>query len=75
MLLAWQEVKHNKTTYLGKFKGGRKQRTTIPVNPHMHILGLVLFFPKHNFNIVKQENKVHHVKLGICPPHLHIEFI
>ena len=34
--LTWQEAKHNKTTYLGKFKWGRKQRTTIPENPHMH---------------------------------------
>ena len=41
----------------------------------MHILDSVLFFPKHNFNVVKQENKVHHVKLGIFPPHLHIKFI
>ena len=32
--LTWQGVKHNKTTYLGKFKWGRKQQTTIPENPH-----------------------------------------
>ena len=25
-----------KTTYLGKFKRGRKHQTTIPVNPHVH---------------------------------------
>ena len=37
-------------------------------NPHMHIMDLVMFFPKHNFNVVKQQNKVHHVKLGICHP-------
>ena len=64
-----------KTTYLGKFKWGRKQQTTIPENPHMQIMDLVLFCPKHNFIFVKQENKVDHVKLGIFPPHLHIKFI
>ena len=52
-----------------------EQQTTIPENPHVHILDLVLFCPKTYFNIVKQENKVHHVKLGIFPPHLHIKFI
>ena len=52
-----------------------EQRTTIPEKPHMHILDLVLFCPKHNFNVVKQENEVQHVKLGIFPPHLHIKFI
>ena len=41
----------------------------------MQIMDLVLFFPKHNFNVVKQQNKVHHVKLGIFPPNLHIKFI
>ena len=52
-----------------------EQQTTIPENPHVHILDLVLFWPKHNSNVVKQKNKVHHVKLGIFPPHLHIKFI
>ena len=52
-----------------------EQQTTIPENPHVHILDLVLFCPKHNFNDVKQQNEVHHVKLGIFPPHLHIKFI
>ena len=52
-----------------------EQQTTIPENPHVHILDLVLFCPKHYFRVVKQENKVHHVKLGIFPPHLHIKFI
>ena len=64
-----------KTTYLGKFKWGRNNKTTIPKNPHMQIMDSVLFCPKHNFNVVKQQNKVHHVKLGIFPPHLHIKFI
>ena len=41
----------------------------------MQILDSVLFCPKHNFRVVKQENKVGHVKLGIFPPHLHIKFI
>ena len=36
---------------------------------------LVLFCPKHNFNVVKQQNKVYHVKLGIFLPHLHIKFV
>ena len=31
----------------------------------MHILDLVLFYPKTYFIVVKQENKVDHVKLGI----------
>ena len=52
-----------------------KQQTTIPENPHVHILVLVLFCPKHNFNDVKQQNEVQHVKLDIFPPHLHIKFI
>ena len=52
-----------------------EQQTTSPENPHMQIMDLVLFCPKHNFNVVKQQNKVDHVKLGIFPPHLHIKFI
>ena len=50
-------------------------KTTIPEDPHMQFMNLVLFCPKHNFNVVKQQNKVHHVKLGIFLPHLHIKFI
>jgi hypothetical protein len=30
---------------------------------------------KHNFNVVKQQNKVHYVNLHIFPPHLHIKFV
>ena len=41
----------------------------------MHIMNLVLFYPKPYFKVVKQENKVDHVKLGIFPPHLRIKFI
>ena len=52
-----------------------EQQTTIPENPHVHILDLALFCPKTYFRVVKQENKVHHVKLVIFPPHLHIKFI
>ena len=52
-----------------------EQQATSPETPHVHILDLVLFFPKHNFNVVKQQNKAHHVKLGIFLPHLHIKFI
>ena len=52
-----------------------EQQTTILKNPDVHILDLVLFFPKHNFNVVKQQNEVHHVKIGIFLPHLHIKFI
>ena len=48
-----------------------EQQTTISENPHMHIMNLVLLCPKHNFNVVKQQNKVHQVKLGIFLPHLH----
>ena len=52
-----------------------EQQTTIPENPHVHILNLVLFCPKTYFIVVKQENKVDHIKLGIFLPHLHIKFI
>ena len=52
-----------------------EQQTTIPENPHMQIMNLVLFFPKTYFIVVKQEKKVDHVKLDIFPPHLHIKFI
>ena len=45
-----------------------EQQTTIPQNPHVHISNLVVFSPKHNFNDVKQQNEVHHVKLGIFHP-------
>ena len=41
----------------------------------MHILGLVLFCPKHNFRVIKHAKQVHHVKLGIFLPHLHIKFV
>ena len=44
-----------------------EQQTTIPENPHVHNLSLVLFCPKPYFIVVKQENKVDHVKLGIFP--------
>ena len=52
-----------------------EQQTTIPKNPHVHILDLVLLYHKRNFNVVKQQNEVHHVKLGIFLPHLYIKFI
>ena len=71
MLLAWQEVKHNETIYLGKFNN----KTTSPETPHEHILVMVLFCPKPNFIDVKHAKRGHHVKLGIILPHLHINFI
>ena len=52
-----------------------EQQTTIPENPHVHILDLVLFCPKTYFIVVKQENKVQQVNLCIFPPNLHIKFI
>ena len=52
-----------------------EQQTKISENPHVHILDLVLFCPKAYFIVVKQENKVQHVNLGIFLPHLHIKFI
>ena len=52
-----------------------EQQTKIPENPHVHNSNLLLFCPKPYFNVVKQKNEVHHVKLGIFPPHLHIKFI
>ena len=76
MLLAWKGgVKRNETTYLGKFKWGRKQQTIIPENPQVQIMDLVLLFLLHIFRVVKQENIVDLVKLGIFPPHLHIRNI
>ena len=30
-----------------------EQQTTSPETPHVHILGLVLFCPKHNFRVTK----------------------
>ena len=54
---------------------GPQQQTTIPENPHVHILDLVLLCHKRNFSVVKRQNEVHHVKLGIFLPHLHIKFI
>ena len=73
--LTWQEVKQMKTTYLVKVKWGRKQRTTNPETPHVHILGLVLFCPKPYFMVIKHAKWLHHVKLGKILPHLHIKFI
>ena len=52
-----------------------EQQATSPEKPHVRILEMVLFCPKTYSKVVKQENKVHHVKLGISPPHLHIKFI
>ena len=52
-----------------------EQQIPIPENPHMHIFDLVLFCHKHNFNVVKQQNKLHHVKLDIFLPNLHINYI
>ena len=52
-----------------------EQQATSPENPHMHILGLVLFFPKPYFRVGKHAKQVHHVKLGIFPPHLPIKFV
>ena len=52
-----------------------EQQTTSPENPHVHVLDLVLFFPKPYFRVIKHARWVHRVKLGIFPPHLHIKFI
>ena len=49
--------------------------TTIPENPHMQFMDLVLFFPKPSFRVVKHARWVHHVKLGNFLPHLHIKFV
>ena len=51
-----------------------EQQTTSLETPHVHILGWVLFFPKDNFRVIKHAKQVHHVKLGIFLPHLHINF-
>ena len=68
-------VKHMKTTYLGKFKWGRNNKQTSLENPRVHILDLVMFCPEAYFRVVKHAKQVHHVKLGIFLPHLHIKFI
>ena len=52
-----------------------EQQTTSPETPHEHILDLVLLCPKPYFIVIKHARKVHHVKLGIFLPHLHIKFI
>ena len=52
-----------------------EQQTTIPENPHMQIMNLVLFCPKPYFRVVKYANKGHHDKLGKILPHVHIKFI
>ena len=52
-----------------------EQQTTFPEKPHMQFMNLLLVCRKTYFKVVKQENKVDHVKLGIFPPHLHIKFI
>ena len=52
-----------------------EQQATNSKNPHMQILELVLFCPKPYFRVVKHARSVHHVKLGIFLPHLHIKFI
>ena len=72
MARGWSIIK---LSNLGKFKWGRKQRTTIPETPHEHIIDLVLFWSKHNFRVVKHARWCHHVKLGKILPHLHIKFI
>ena len=51
------------------------QQPTSPETPPVHILDLVLFCPKPYFRVVKHAKQVHHVKLGIFLPHLHIKFI
>ena len=52
-----------------------EQQTPISGKSHKHILDLVLFCHKRNFSSVKQQNEVHHVKLGIFLSHLHMKFI
>ena len=52
-----------------------EQQTKIPEKHHVHILDSVLVCHKTYFIVVKQENKVDHVKLGIFSPHLHIKFV
>ena len=42
-----------------------EQQTTIPENPHMHISNFVLLCPIHNFNVVKQQNRMQQVNLCI----------
>ena len=45
-----------------------EQRTTIPENPHVHILDSVLLCPKPYFNIVKQEIKCNKLIYAIFHP-------
>ena len=52
-----------------------EQQAASPKTPHVHILVMVLICPKPYFRVVKQAIRVHHVKLGIFPPHLHIKFV
>ena len=73
--LTWQEVKHNETTYLGKFKWGRNNKQQVRKNPHVQFKDLVLFCPKPYFRVIKHAKWCHQVKLGKILPHLHIKFI
>ena len=50
-------MKHNETTYLGKFKWGRKQQTTIPENLHVHIFDLVMFCLNHILELLNRKSK------------------
>ena len=52
-----------------------EKQATSPENPHVHILDLVQFCPKTYFIVVKHARRVHHVKLDIFLPHLHIKII
>ena len=52
-----------------------EQQTTCPENPHVQFMDLVLFYPKPYFRVVNYAKQVHHVKLGIFLPHLHIKII
>ena len=52
-----------------------EQQTTISGKSSYANYEFGTVLPKKYFNVVNQENKVHHVKLGIFPPRLHIKFI
>lgn len=52
-----------------------EQQTTIPGKSSYANYEFGTVLPKQYFNVVKHGNKVHHIKLGIFPPHLHIKFV
>ena len=48
-----KRVKQRKLPIQSSLNEAGNDKTTSPETPHMHILGLVLLCPKHNFRVIK----------------------